>query len=247
MKVFVKFLFLLIIPFCLITSCSSIYMPNVPATPMFRNSGEVYVAAHINPKGNVSGNLAMAISDNLAILANGSTIDKGALSNDKFNQWLAEGAIGYYSQIGQNKLQVLEIYAGYGIGKSEEIEQRASVVGYLPVETRLVNFDKVFAQVNYSSTKKDKIRLFNKDRELSYGTAIRLSRVGMKKFLINDSKQINEQNFFIEPVFFTRLQLSKGLDLQYSTGFNVGTFKNEYLKAGNAVFTLGVTYSFRRR
>lgn len=231
----------------MISSCSSFYRPNVPATPMFRNSGEGYIAAHVNPKGNISGSLGMAITNNVAVIANGSSLNRGKLSNEYIKQWLTEGAIGYYTKIGKYDLQVFEIYGGYGFGSTTEIDQRSSVAGYLPIENRLMNFNKFFVQANYSSTKKDKIKLFDKERELSYGTAIRLSRIGMKEFAINDVEQTKEQNLFIEPVFFTRLQLSKGLDLQYSTGFNFGTFKNEYLKAGNAVFTLGITYSFGRK
>lgn len=44
------------------SSCSSIYMPNVPATPMFKERGEVYVAAHSNIKGNISGNAGVAFA-----------------------------------------------------------------------------------------------------------------------------------------------------------------------------------------
>lgn len=241
-----KIFFFLIILFSL-SSCSSIYMPNVPATPMFKNQGEGYVAAHVNIKGNLSGSLGLAITDHIAVLASGSTIKKGELSNDYFKQWIGEGALGYYTKMGKSKLQVLEIYGGYGIGNSQDIDQRASVVGFDPVESRLMDFNKIFIQVNYSSTRRKKINLFGEKRELNYGTAIRLSRVAMTNFMLNELKKEGEENLFIEPVFFTRMQLVKGLQLQYTTGFNVGVVSNEYLKAGNAVFTLGLTYNFGKK
>lgn len=228
----------------IMNSCSSIYMPNVPATPMFKNQGEGYLAAHVNLKGNVSGSAGIAVTDHVAVIANASTVNNGQNSNEYFKQWLTEGALGYYTKLGKYKLQVFEAYAGYGIGNSKELDQRATVIGFEPVESRIMNFNKIFVQVNYSSTRRKKIKLFGEKRTLNYGTAIRLSRLAMTDFTINAIQQQKEENLFIEPVFFTRMQLVKGLQLQYTTGFNVGLLNNDYLKAGNAVFTLGVTYNF---
>ncbi len=246
LRVFYNFLSFIAVVF-LLSSCSSIFMPNVPATPMFSDKGEGYVAAHINTKGNFSANAGVAITDHLAIIANGSSVNKGLNSNNHFKQHLAEGALGYYTKMGKSKLQILEIYGGYGIGNSRDIDQRATVVGFQAVEAKVMDFNKVFVQVNYSSTKKKKINLFGEKRTLNYGTAIRVSRIGMTDFSINGEKKDKEENYFIEPIFFTRLQLIKGLQVQYTTGFNVGFIKNEYLKAGNSVFTLGISYNFGKK
>lgn len=229
----------------LLSSCSSIYMPNVPATPMFREAGEIYVGGHFNAKGNVSGNLGVAVTENIAIIANGSTVNTGGSSNDYFRQWLAEGGVGYYTNLGKDKRQVFETYVGYGVGNTKDFKQRASVYGYELIEAREMNFDKIFLQVNYSSTRKKKINIFGDKKELNYGTAIRLSRIGMKDFIIDNVPLANEENFFIEPLFFTRMQLVNGLQVQYTNGFNIGLNTNEYLKAGNSVFTLGLVYTFR--
>ncbi len=229
-------------------ACSSIYMPNVPATPMFREQGEVYVAAHSNVKGNISGNVGVAVGKHVAVIANGSYIDRGGeRSNELFKQQLVEGGIGYFTKIGKEKRQVFEAYAGYGVGSSTEIFRRATTTGMAPVETRTMDFDKIFVQVNYSSTRKQKLNLFGKRRELNYGTAIRASRVLMKDFMIDGLSSPAEEALFIEPLFFTRLELNKGFQLQYTNGFNFNVLDNEYLKAGNAVFTLGVTYNFGGR
>ena len=228
--------------------CSSIYMPNVPATPMFREQGEAYAAAHVNVKGNISANAGLALTEHVAVLANGSYANVGgASSNDNFNQHLYEGAIGYFTKVGKEKRQVFEIYGGYGVGSSTDIDSRSTTTGMAPVEERIMNFDKIFVQVNYSSTRKRKLDLFGKKRNLNYGTAIRVSRVAMKDFTINGFAAPTEENLFIEPLFFTRLELNKGFQLQYTNGFNFGLIQNEYLKAGNAVFTLGVTYNLRKK
>jgi len=230
------------------SACSSIYMPNVPATPMFREQGEVYVAAHSNVKGNLSANAGVAFGKHLALIANGSYIDRGGeRSNELFKQHLYEAGLGYFTTLGRDKRQVLEVYAGYGLGSSTEVDRRASTTGMAAVETRVMDFDKIFVQVNYSSTRKNKLTLFGKDRDLNYGTAIRVSRVGMTDFTIDGFTRPKEEALFIEPLFYTRMELNKGFQLQYTNGFNFNVVDNEYLKAGNAVFTLGVIYSFGRK
>lgn len=219
-------------------------MPNVPSTPMFREAGEVYVGGHFNTKGNLSGNLGIAVSDHIAVIANGSTVNTGADNNDYFRQWIGEAGVGYFTTMGQNNRQVLEIYGGYGVGNTKDHKQRASIYGYDLVESRELDFDKIFVQVNYSSTRKKKINIFGDKKELNYGTAIRLSKIGMKDFVLNGVVSPNEENYFLEPTFFTRMELVKGLQLQYTNGFNIGLKKNDYLKAGNTVFTLGLVYTF---
>lgn len=244
---YIRFVYFIILPLALFfASCSSIYMPNVPATPMFQGKGEVHAAGHANVKGNLSGNVGVAVGNHVAVIANGSYINQGENNNrnELFKQHLIEGGIGYFTRIGKEKRQVLELYAGYGIGSSTEIDRRASTTGMTPVETRVTDFDKIFVQVNYASTRKRKLNLFGKPRELNYGTAIRASRVAMQDFTINGLASPMEEALFIEPLFYTRMELNRGFQIQYTNGFNFNVVDNTYLKAGNAVFTLGLTYHF---
>lgn len=239
-----SYLFLLPVS-ALMASCSSMYLPNVPATPMFTDKGEAYVAGHSTIKGGLSANAGVALSNNIAFIANGFFMDQGGSQrNELFKQQHVEAGIGYFTKVGKNKKQVFEVYAGYGIGTSKEDDRRAGMQGMESEELREMDFDKIFLQVNYSSTKKSKLNLFGKKRTLNYGTAIRLSRVGMTDFKINGLAQQKEEALFVEPLFFTRMELNKHFQLQYTNGFNINMLDNEYLKAGNAVFTLGVTYNF---
>ena len=238
------FVFVLVV--VLFSSCSSIYMPNVPATPMFQNKGEVHAAAHVNVKGNLSASLGAAVGNHIAIIANGSYIGQGEHTsrNELFKQQLVEGGIGYFTRVGKYKRQVLEVYAGYGVGSSTETDRRSSTTGMMPVEVREMDFDKIFVQVNYSSTRRQKLNLFGKPRALNYGTAIRASRVAMQDFTINSLSSQREEALFLEPLFYTRMELNNGFQVQYTNGFNFNVLDNTYLKAGNAVFTLGLTYNF---
>lgn len=227
----------------LLTSCSSMYLPNVPATPMFTNTGQGFLSAHINPKGNMSANTGIAITDHFAIIADGSYMDYKSPNYD-FNQFLYEGGLGYFTQIGAAKRSILEFYIGYGIGSTKEIDKRASITGTDPVETKDMDFNKIFVQANFSAKRKNKLSLFGKKRNLTYGTAIRVSRIKMDRFELNYAPGPKEENLYIEPIFFTKLDLNKNFQLQYSSGWNVGILNNEYLKPGNAVFTLGIIYNF---
>ncbi|HMR18288.1 MAG TPA: hypothetical protein PKA53_03225 [Sphingobacterium sp.] len=231
----------------LLAGCSSIYLPNVPATPMLREQGETYVAGHVNLKGYLSGSLAVAATDRIAILGNGSYVDQGFHSNTYFKQWLAEGAVGYSTKLGAKKNRVFEIYGGYGIGHALQQDKRATTQGYESVESREMGFHKIFIQANYSSKRDRKINLLGDQRELSFGTAIRMSRIAMNSFQLDGIGHPKEENILIEPVFYTRLQLINGLQLQYTSGFNIGLHKNEYLKAGNSVLTLGLVYNFGKK
>jgi hypothetical protein len=74
-----------------------------------------------------------------------------------------------------------------------------------------------------------------------------MSRVKMDRFELNGVSSQLEENLYIEPIFFTRLELNKGFQIQYTNGWNIGLMDNQYLKPGNAVFTLGLTYNFGRK
>jgi len=70
----------------------------------------------------------------------------------------------------------------------------------------------------------------------------------MSRFELDEmAGQRLEENVYIEPVFFTRLELNKGFQIQYTNGWNFGLMDNQYLKAGNAVFTIGLVYNFGQK
>ncbi|MGF1925565.1 MAG: hypothetical protein ACQUHE_15420, partial [Bacteroidia bacterium] len=57
------------------TSCSSIYIPSVPNTPMLTTQGEIAAGAHMSLRGNFNFNSAYAVSDHFAVLANGASMN----------------------------------------------------------------------------------------------------------------------------------------------------------------------------
>ena len=221
------------------TSCSSVYMPNVPTSSMLSAKGELYSSAHISLKGNVNINGAYAISDHVGVLLNGSFINQNQRKKD-FRQNLFETGAGYFTTFGADGKRILEIYGGLGSGSTDRAFRTFENDGTILTDNQNVRFNKLFLQLNYSTKEKKSLKLFGKDYPLNYGTVIRLSRVNMNNFTRNNISQPLEDNILIEPVFFTRLKINQAVQIQYSSGSNFGLKNRDFLTAGNSVFTIGL-------
>lgn len=111
---FVVYLFLLAIIF---TSCSPEYVPNMVNSPLFSNQGE-FQATIATGNSNFDAQTALAVTDNIGIMINGSYGNETNDSSDNFHKHsFIEAGIGYYEKIGE-KLRY-EIYGGYGFGEVE--------------------------------------------------------------------------------------------------------------------------------
>ncbi|MFF5382201.1 hypothetical protein [Pedobacter suwonensis] len=220
-------------------SCSSVYMPNVPNTPMLSKQGEFSGGAHISLKGNASVNGAYAVSDHIGVLFSGSRMNSERKTKD-FGHKLIEIGGGYFDTFGPDDNRIIEIYAGVGKGWSDITFRDYKNDILTSSELQDVDYRKTFLQVNYSSKKKNNLRLFGTDFPINYGTALRISHVKMDRFFLNGVVQPKEDNIFFEPVFFTRMALSKTFQLQYTTSSNIGLKSRKYMSAGNSIFTIGV-------
>lgn len=221
------------------SSCSSIYIPNVPNTPMLSSQGELSASAHTSLKGNVSFNSAYAVSNHFGVLLNGSVMNSSRPKKD-FRHTLMETGAGYFTTFGPDNDRILEIYTGLGRGSSDRTYKERAEEGLSTTDRQEFTFSKYFLQVNYSSKDKKNFKIFGKDFPLNYGTAVRASYVNMNDFIRNDVNQTTEDNFFIEPVFFTRMALNRTVQLQYTSGSNFGLKNRKFLTAGSSVFTVGL-------
>ena len=228
------------------SSCSSIYMPSVPNTPMLTTQGEVAAGAHISLKGNFNFNSAYAITEHVAVIANGAFMQNDATKRDIKNKSIEIGA-GYFKTFGPESNRILEIYGGLGSGKSDRLFRSFDDDDMLiSTDNQKANFDKKFIQVNYSSKRRSNLRLFGANFGLNYGTALRMSFINTNNFYRNGILQANEDNVFIEPVFFTRMILSEQVQLQYTSGSNFGLKNRKFLNAGHSVFSIGAVVNLGR-
>ncbi len=222
-----------------ISSCSSVYMPNVPNSPMLSAKNEVHASGHFSLRGNISVNTAYAVSDHIGVLFNAAFINQSKTKKD-FRQDLVEGGAGYFTTFGVKNSRILEIYGGLGKGSTNRVYRTFEDSGSITNDLQDVSFNKQFIQVNYSTKEQKTLNIFKKKYPLNYGTIFRLSHVSMDKFARNNTEQPLEDNIFIEPVFFTRLKLNQNLQLQYTTGSNFGLKNRNFMTAGSSVFTLGI-------
>jgi hypothetical protein len=220
-------------------SCSSVYMPNVPNTPMLSAKGELSAGGHITLKGNASFNTAYAVGEHVGVMLNGSLMNSERTKKD-FSHKLLEAGGGYFTSFGPGQNRILEVYTGLGRGNSERIFKNKDAEGFQVLDRQEVSFNKYFLQVNYSSKRKKDLRLLGHSFGLNYGTALRASYVNMDEFFRNDLSQPTEDNIFLEPIFFTRMVLSPAVQLQYTTGSNFGLKNRKFLTAGSSVFSIGL-------
>ena len=229
-----------------LASCSSIYIPSVPNTPMLTTQGEIAAGAHMSLKGNFNFNSAYAVSNHVAVLANGAIMSNERDKRDIKHKMIEIGG-GYFNTFGPDNNRILEIYGGIGSGRTERIFREFDKNDVLiSTDLQEAKYDKKFIQVNYSSKKVDNLRLFGVNFGLNYGTALRMSFVKTNDFYRNNVLQANEDNIFLEPVFFTRMILSEQVQLQYTSGSNFGLKNRKFLNPGNSVFSVGAVINLGR-
>jgi len=232
------FKFLPVLAVASLSSCSSLYIPNVPNTPMLSTQGEFSGGAHASIGGNLSLNGAYAASDHFGIIGSASYLNSDGSSKD-FKQKLGEIGGGYFNTFGPDDNRIIEVYAGYGGGKTDRTYLHYNNDVLTSKEHQETTYSKTFFQVNYSSRKSNDLRLFGKVFPINYGTAIRISHVNMKTFMINGIGQPREGNLFVEPIFFTRMRFSDRFQLQYTSSGNFGLNSRKFISAGNSLFTIG--------
>lgn len=230
----------------LLSGCSSVYMPNVPNTPMFTQKGEISAGGHVTLKGNFSVNGAYAVSDHFGLMMNASHLNNQRKKED-FRHSLFEVGGGYFTTFGSGKNRILEAYAGIGRGSSDRTKKDISTETTVITDRLSGNFDKYFLQVNFTSKRKKDLRLFGSHFPLNYGTALRMSYVDMFRHVQNGKVESPEDNIFLEPIFYTRLAISPAVQLQYTSGGNIGLKNRKALTAGYSVFSLGLVINIGAR
>jgi len=124
----------------LFTSCSPEYIPNMVNTPIFSNQGE-FQATVATGTSNFDAQLGYAITDNIAIIANGSYADETNDTTEDYHKHLMlEGGLGYYKKISESGR--IEVFGGYGISQIKTLVDNGSFgIDYVDV-----NYNRIFLQ-----------------------------------------------------------------------------------------------------
>lgn len=243
MTALLRALLLISLPF--LASCSSLYFPPPPQVPLLTQKGEWSAGLHTNFSQNTAVQGAYAVSDHLGVIGSASFLHsdkKQSFFGSKNNRQtedhdFVEGGLGYFTRLRQDR-RVLEVYGGFGVGATKYTEYSRET--NIPTETREGTLNKYFVQVNYTSKEKKTFHVLGRNWPFNYGTALRASYVQLNDFRRNGLAHAPEDNVFLEPITYTRIQVVGPVQLQMISGSNFGLRRRSYLKAANSVFQLGI-------
>lgn len=226
-------------------SCSSLYFPPPPQVPLLTQKGEWSASLHSNFSQNTSLQGAYAVADHIGVMGSASFLHsdkKQSFFGNKDNRQtedhdFVEGGVGYFTRLRQDR-RVLEVYGGIGAGNTKYTEYTRET--NVPTEVREGKLTKYFVQVNYTSKEKKSFHVLGRDWPFTYGTALRASYVQLNDLRLNGLAHAPEDNVFLEPITYTRIEVIGPVQLQMISGCNFGLRHRKYLKAANSVFQLGV-------
>ncbi|MCW5912713.1 MAG: hypothetical protein KIT62_16710 [Cyclobacteriaceae bacterium] len=210
----------------LATGCSPLYIPNTRNVPLFREQGEVQGTILIS--NGAEAQAAVAVTDNIALMVNGSFLRQKISEPDNYTRShvFAEGGIGYYKA---NRRSRLEIFAGYGLGKGTSFAQ-------------YYFFTPTFGQKDLVATGKYS-RIFiqpsigQNNRRFNLAFTPRISIVNFSEFSSNDNDPANptavhkpteKPGLFIEPALTGRFPLAGNLQGMFQLGLNVPLKSDNY-------------------
>jgi len=211
----------------ILSSCSPEYIPNMVNTPVFSNKGE-FQATVATGTSNFDAQLGYAITDNIAVIANGSYADQTNDTTDEFHKHLIiEGGLGYYRQISSSAR--IEVFGGYGFGEIQTLEDN----GAFGLDKVDVNFNRYFIQPGIGAA-----------TDFFDGSfATRLAMVQMKP---GKAQSLNESwNLFIEPVITAKVGY-KYVKAVIQIGYSFPTNDNLDYDNQSLIFNLGLNINIGR-
>lgn len=218
----------LIIMFTVLSSCSPEYIPNMVNSPMFSNAGE-FQAIVATGTSNFDAQLGYAITDNIAVVANGSFADQTNDTTDEFHKHLIlEGGVGYYRKI--NSAARMEVFGGYGFGKIQTLEDYG-IGGLDQVD---VQFNRIYLQPAIGTA-------------TDFFDGSFATRFAMVQMVPSNSQTISTSwNTFIEPVITTKMgyKYVKAV-IQFGYSFPLKEEQVDY-NHQNLILNFGLVFSIGR-
>lgn len=97
-----------------LSGCAPVYIPNVINTPLLSEKGNVNANINTGVSG-IDPQVAVAVTDNIGIMLNGSFANRTSDSSANFHQHnFVELGGGYYTKLGEQGR--FEAFGGYGMG-----------------------------------------------------------------------------------------------------------------------------------
>ena len=212
----------------LFSSCSPEYIPNMVNTPLFSNQGE-FQATVATGTSNFDAQLGFAITDNIAIIANGSYADETNDTTDEFHKHLIlEGGLGYYKKLSESGR--IEVFGGYGIGQIQTLKDNA----VFDDPYTEIKFNRIFLQPSVGAV----TDIF----EGCFAT-----RVAFVQMIPSSTSNISESwHMFIEPVMTVKIgyRYAKAV-IQVGYSFPINEKNIDYNTQG-LIFNFGLNINIGR-
>jgi hypothetical protein len=227
--------------------CSPLYVPNTRNVPLFREQGEFQASVIASNGAEVQ--TALAITDNIAIMANGSFLRQKISEQDYTrSHTFVEGGIGYYKA---NRRSRIEIFAGYGLGKGTSFAQYYFFRNDFGQKDLVATgtYSRIFIQPSFGQN----------NRRFNLAFTPRISLVDFSEFSSNDNDPANatvtikpdeQPRLFIEPALTGKFPLAGNLQGMFQLGLNVKASSDLYFDYVPLQFAFGIqlnTGSLRTR
>lgn len=240
-----RFLFLLGL---LAAGCSPLYVPTTRNVPLFREQGEFQASVIASTGAEVQ--TALAVTDNLAIMVNGSFIRQKISELDSYTRshTFVEGGIGYYKA---NRRSRIEIFAGYGAGKGTSFAQYYFFTPAFGQKDLVATgtYSRFFIQPSFGQN----------NRRFNLAFTPRISVVDFSEFSSNDNNHANtvvtikpdeKPQLFIEPALTGKFPLTGNLQGMFQLGLTIPSNADPFFDYVPLQFAVGIqlnTGSLRTR
>ena len=230
----------LLILVVLAASCAPAYLPNTRNVPLFREAQEF--SAAVNVSASLDAQAAYAVTDNIAIMGNYSFLTRQFTDPDfqkKHNFF--EGGLGFY---GLTRKFRYEVFAGYGAGKSNSIDQYSFIAKQTGQQQQVEaegTFNRFFIQPTLATN----------NRGFNLAFTARVSSTQFTEWVSNDIAYTPEPGgqIFLEPAITAIAPIKGNLRGFFQLGLNVG-MGDVYYDFEPLQFSLGIqlhTGSLRTR
>jgi hypothetical protein len=232
----------------LATSCSPLYVPATRNVPLFREQGEFQGSIYVTT--GIDAQLAYAVSDNIAVMANGSFLSNKISEPDDYTRSnkFVEGGLGFYN-VARNFRT--ELFAGFGVGKGTSFSQYYFFTPSFSQKDLVATgkYNRIFIQPSIGTN----------NRNFNLAFTPRISVVDFTEFSSNDNKPANatvtikpdeKPRLFIEPALTGKFPLVGNLQGVFQLGLAVPLSGDVYFDYIPLQFSMGIqlnTGSLRTR
>jgi hypothetical protein len=214
-----------------ITSCT-VYQPLITDIPLISKKNELRVDVGVSIAPSANATISYGLTDKIAIQAYANTHEE--------DSYCIQGAIGYFKDLGKNK--IMEIYGGYGYGYGDAYKDAnpGNLMG---------NYQSYFAQFNFGKVNG---RFAHLDYGFGVKTGLLHSNLTDKNFYENTYPEnltyltYKDNSLLLEPTGFIRFGGEK-LKVNFKLGgcwMYKFTNADKYFPYSHINFGIGLNYMF---